>query len=191
MPVSSSIQTLEDLAGQIRVCTRCPLCTSRTNAVPGEGKPDARIMIIGEAPGREEDLAGRPFVGASGRFLDQVMAGSRVRREDFFITNIVKCRPPQNRVPRKVEIETCTSNYLGHQIEILNPLLIVLLGGVAVKKMLGVKSVEEVRGRITEKEGRKFFATYHPAVRFYREDMAQKLRQDFELLRDYIAHLDQ
>ncbi|HZF37780.1 MAG TPA: uracil-DNA glycosylase, partial [Blastocatellia bacterium] len=102
---------------------------------------------------------------------------------DLFITNIVKCRPPNNRTPRVGEVETCTSNYLFEQIEIINPVLIVLLGGVAAKKMLGVKSVNEARGRVIERDGRQYLVGYHPAVRFYREDLGEKVKEDFALLK--------
>ena len=149
---------------KIRVCTACPLHKSRTLAVPGEGKFNARVMIIGEAPGKNEDLTGRPFVGSSGKFLDQVLTGSGFDRTDFFITNICKCRPPSNRTPKTNEIETCTSLYLFNQISLINPGLIVLLGGVAVKKMLGLKTVEQARGRIIEHAGHKFLA---PIIRQY------------------------
>src|SRR3954453_6933041 len=102
---------LEQLAAQIRVCEKCPLHTSRTLAVPGDGPSAAKVMIIGEGPGRDEDRSGHPFVGASGRFLNEVLEGSGIDRDEFFITNIVKCRPPQNRTPKKLEVDTCTSNY--------------------------------------------------------------------------------
>jgi DNA polymerase len=174
---------LEVLAAQIRVCTKCPLCQSRTLAVPGDGMATARVMLIGEAPGREEDESGHPFVGAAGRFLDQVLEGAGINRDDLFITNIVKCRPPNNRAPRVGEVETCTSNYLFEQIEIINPALIVLLGGVAAKKMLGVKSLNEARGRVIERDGRQYLVGYHPAVRFYREDLSEKVKEDFALLK--------
>jgi DNA polymerase len=157
--------------------------------VPGEGKPSARVLLIGEAPGREEDESGRPFVGAAGRFLDQVLEGTGIDRADLFITNIVKCRPPKNRAPRVGEVETCTSNYLFEQIELINPALIVLLGGVAAKKMLGVKSVNEARGRVIESAGRQYLVGYHPAVRFYREDLGEKVKEDFDLLKRVLRKL--
>ncbi len=182
---------LEKLAARIRVCTACPLNASRTIAVPGEGKPTAKVMVIGEAPGKQEDQIGRPFVGNAGRYLDHVLAGSGFTREDFFITNIVKCRPPSNRAPKVAEIETCTSLYLAQQIYLLDPKLVLLLGSVAVRKMLGLKSVEEARGRVVEHDGRKYLASYHPAVRFYREDLAQKIKEDFALLRSELEKLDE
>jgi uracil-DNA glycosylase len=180
---------LEALAAQIRVCTKCPLCQSRTLAVPGDGKSSARVMLIGEAPGREEDETGHPFVGAAGRFLDHVLEGTGINREDLFITNIVKCRPPNNRTPRVGEVETCTSNYLFEQIELIDPALIMLLGGVAAKKMLGVKSVNEARGRVIEHDGRQYLVGYHPAVRFYREDLGEKVMEDFALLKRVLKRL--
>src|SRR5438270_10484134 len=141
MPKSKRAKRLEELAAQIRVCTRCPLHASRTLAVPGDGKPTSQVMIIGEGPGKDEDATGHPFVGAAGRFLDHVLEGTGLNRDDFFITNTVKCRPPQNRTPKKLEVDTCTSNYLFEQIELINPKLIMLLGGVVAKKLLGVNSV--------------------------------------------------
>lgn len=189
MEGSKKDKLLNSLAKQIRICTKCRLHESRTVAVPGDGKYSSQVMIIGEGPGKEEDETGHPFVGASGRFLNQVLEGTGLNRDDFFITNIVKCRPPQNRTPKRDEVETCTSNYLFKQIEAINPRLIVLLGAVAAKKMLGVKSINEARGRIIEREGRKYLVGYHPAVRFYREDLAEKVKEDFALLKRELKKL--
>ena len=189
MAKSKRAGRLEELAAQIRVCVKCPLCESRTLAVPGDGKTTAKVMIIGEAPGREEDESGHPFVGSAGRFLNHVLEGTGLDRSDFFITNTVKCRPPGNRTPKKLEVETCTSNYLFEQIELINPKLIVLLGGVAAKKMLGVKSINEARGRVIEHEGRRYLVGYHPAVRFYREDLGQKVKEDFARLKREVKKL--
>jgi DNA polymerase len=184
-------QRLEELAAQVRVCVKCPLHESRTNAVPGDGRSNAKLMIIGEAPGKDEDLSGHPFVGASGQFLNSVLEGTGIDRADFFVTNTVKCRPPKNRTPRTLEVNTCTSNYLFEQIELINPRLIMLLGGVAAKKLLGVKSVNEARGRVIEHEGRRYIVGYHPAVRFYREDLAEKVREDFALLKREIQRMEE
>jgi DNA polymerase len=189
MAKSKQAKRIEELAEQIRVCTKCPLCQSRNQAVPGDGKLTAKVMIIGEAPGKEEDLSGHPFVGASGKFLNSVLEGTGLERDDFFVTNTVKCRPPKNRTPKKLEVDTCTANYLFEQIELINPKLIMLLGGVAAKKLLGVKSVNEARGRVIEHEGRRYIVGYHPAVRFYREDLAEKVREDFALLKSEILKL--
>jgi uracil-DNA glycosylase family 4 len=179
---SPRAKRLRELAAEISRCVKCPLHASRTQAVPGDGKPSAVVMIIGEAPGAQEDKTGHPFVGAAGRFLDSVLEGTGMDRADFFITNIVKCRPPRNRTPKKNEVDICTSNYLFEQIELVNPKLIVLLGAVAAKKLLGVQSVNAARGRLIEQNGRKYLVGYHPAVRFYREDLAEKVKEDFALL---------
>ena len=183
MAKSKKAKRLDELAAQIRVCTRCPLHESRTLAVPGDGKYSAKVMIIGEAPGKDEDESGHPFVGSAGRYLDKVLAGTGLEREDFFITNTVKCRPPKNRTPKSGEVETCTSNYLFEQIELINPKLVMLLGVVAAKRLLGVKSINEARGRVHVRDGRKFIVGYHPAVRFYREDLGVKVKEDFALLK--------
>jgi DNA polymerase len=189
MAKSKKARRLEELAAQIRVCTKCPLWESRTHAVPGDGKMNAKVLIIAEAPGREEDESGHPFVGSAGRYLDHVLEGTGLDRGDFFITNTVKCRPPKNRTPKSREVETCTSNYLFEQIELVDPKLIVLLGGVAAKKMLGVRSVNDARGRVIEQEGRKYLVGYHPAVRFYREDLGQKVKEDFARLKRELKKL--
>ena len=189
MPQVQAAERLVELATQIRSCMQCPLHASRTVAVPGDGPPSARVMLIGEAPGREEDQCGQPFVGAAGRFLDQVLAGSGVARGDLFITNTVKCRPEKNRTPRKLEVDTCTSLYLFEQIELVNPALIMLLGSVAAKKLLGVSSVNEARGKVIEYHDRKYLVGYHPAASFYRDDMAANVRQDFALLRQELHKL--
>lgn len=189
MPQLQATQRLAELATQIRSCVQCPLYASRTQAVPGDGPPSARVMLIGEAPGREEDQCGQPFVGAAGRFLDEVLAGSGVARSDLFITNVVKCRPDKNRTPRKLEVDTCTSLYLFEQVELVNPDLIMLLGSVAAKKLLGVHSVNEARGRVIEYQNRKYLVGYHPAASFYRDDMAANIRQDFHLLRQELQKL--
>ncbi len=181
---------IDELAKRIRLCVKCPLHQSRTLAVPGEGKKQAKFMVIGEAPGKQEDLAGRPFVGNAGRYLDHVLEGTGIQREDFFITNIVKCRPPSNRTPKRDEIQTCTSLYLFEQIRLVDPKLILLLGNTAVKAMLSLNSVDEARGRIISHDQRTYLATYHPAVRFYREDLAQKIKEDFALLKTELLRHD-
>jgi uracil-DNA glycosylase len=189
MAKTKKARRLDELAAQIKVCTRCPLCESRTHAVPGDGKYTAQVMIVAEAPGKDEDETGHPFVGSAGRFLNHVLEGTGLDRTDFFITNTVKCRPPKNRTPKKLEVDTCTSNYLFEQIELVNPRLVMLLGTVAAKRVLGVKSINEARGRVIEREGRKFLVGYHPAVRFYREDLGEKVKEDFALLKREIKKL--
>jgi uracil-DNA glycosylase family 4 len=183
MPITADpAPQLSVLAEQIRHCTLCPLHASRTQAVPGDGKSTARLMLIGEAPGKDEDLAGQPFVGAAGAVLQRLLTSSGIARHDVFITNIVKCRPANNRVPRKGEITTCTSQYLFNQIALVDPQLIMLLGGVAAKTMLGISNVKEARGRVITKEGRKFLVGYHPAATFYREGLMEAMQEDYAML---------
>ena len=189
MAKSKKVKRLEELATEISSCTKCPLWKSRTLAVPGDGKFSAKVMIIGEAPGKEEDESGHPFVGSAGRFLNHVLEGTGLERRDFFITNTVKCRPPKNRTPKKLEIDTCTSNYLFEQIDLINPQLVMLLGVVAARRVLGVRTLAEARGRIIERDGRKYLVGYHPAVRFYREDLGEKVREDFARLKRALKSL--
>jgi DNA polymerase len=144
-------------------------------------------MLIGEAPGREEDESGRPFVGAAGRFLHQLLAKNGLSRADLFITNIVKCRPPGNRPPRRDEVDTCTAHYLFKQIALVNPPLVMLLGSVAAKKLLGLSRIADVRGRIIERDGRKYLVGYHPAVKFYRADWGERVEEDFAALARELA----
>lgn len=179
---------LDELAGHIRQCTKCPLHTSRTRAVPGDGRATAKIMLIGEAPGREEDEQGLPFVGAAGRWLDKLLETNGIDRKELFITNIVKCRPPDNRTPRKGEIDTCTSHYLFEQIACVQPELIVLLGATAAKTLLGIKSINQARGHVIDQDNRRYIVGYHPAAMFYRQDLAERMQEDFALLATTARH---
>ena len=167
---------------EILDCTKCPLHASRTNAVPGEGSINAQVMFVGEAPGVKEDESGRPFVGRSGNLLTDMIAEIGLSRDEVFITSVLKSRPPNNRTPRKNEIEACKP-YLHRQIDIIGPKIIVLLGGVAVSSVIGPLKVSEAHGRVHEAEGRKFFITYHPgaALRFPR--LRDEMRKDFWTLK--------
>jgi len=172
---------LTTIAREIRVCTRCDLHEGRHKAVPGEGPSGARIMLVGEAPGREDDIQGRPFVGPSGRVMDESLKKAGLKRDDFFITSVVKCHPPKNRIPRRWEWETCIQAHLRRQIDVIDPAIICLLGGVATKALLGMDRLSEGRGRIFRRENRIFFPTYHPAAagrnrswhRVFSEDMVR------------------
>ena len=155
---------IDDIAEEINRCTRCELHRYRQKTVPGEGPDDARIMFIGEAPGREENNQGRPFVGRSGGILNEILVRTDLARADIFITSIVKCRPPHNRMPRKKECETCIHAHLWRQIETVSPTIICLLGGVAVRSLLNINSVTDTRGKIFRRGAFRFFPTYHPAA---------------------------
>lgn len=162
-PSMKKFMSLSTIAREIRVCIRCDLHKGRQRAVPGEGPNRVRVMLVGEAPGREEDIQGRPFIGRSGRMLDETLKKAGLERDDLFITSVVKCRPPKNRVPRKWEWETCIQAHLRRQIDVIDPTIICLLGGVATKALLGKDRLSEQRGSIFRREGRIFFPTYHPA----------------------------
>lgn len=151
---------LRELAAEILRCERCGLSQTRRNAVPGEGPEDARIMMIGEAPGAAEDLAGRPFVGRAGALLDRALGLAGIDRGEVFITNIVKCRPPGNRRPSEMEIRACMP-YLRRQMELIRPSAICLMGNVPAKAVLGLQGVTALRGRIFDD---LYLITFHPAA---------------------------
>jgi DNA polymerase len=156
--------TLEQLEKTIRDCQRCKLGSGRTKFVFGEGNPQAEIMFIGEAPGRDEDLQGRPFIGRAGKLLDKMMGEIGLKREDVYIANILKSRPPGNRDPEPDEVETCEP-YLHKQIKIIEPKLICSLGRIAAQTLLKTKmTLGEMRGRWFDYQGVKFMVTYHPAA---------------------------
>ena len=155
---------MEIVKRRIEVCTACPLHQGRTNVVPGEGSLDSPLMMVGEGPGEEEDKTGRPFVGRAGQLLTKMMREVGLRREDVYITNVVKCRPPGNRVPTNQEMNAC-SHFLMAQIQIVNPKVIVALGSTALSFFLGKKvSITKMRGKEIEWiGGRIIFPTFHPS----------------------------
>src|SRR3990172_4835489 len=169
MVVGQKAGELEKLAEEIGQCRKCGLGSSRTNAVPGEGNPDARIMFVGEAPGGDEDAVGRPFVGKGGQLLDKIIAACGLERGDVYRGNILKCRPPENRDPRADEIIACLP-YLQRHIELIQPEMIVALGAHAARTLLDTtESIGQLRGRFHEyyaglgQAPVKLMATYHPA----------------------------
>jgi len=181
-------EELEAIAAEVRACCRCGLGSERTNAVPGEGNPNARIMFVGEAPGADEDAQGRPFVGRAGQLLDKIITACGLKREDVFIGNILKCRPPGNRDPRPDEIISCLP-YLQRQIECIRPEVIVALGAHAARTLLNTnKSIGQLRGHFEEYVagiGRppiKLMATYHPAylLRNYTPDTRRRVWEDMK-----------
>ncbi len=179
---------LEKVADEVRRCCKCGLGSSRTNAVPGEGDPNARIMFVGEAPGADEDAQGRPFVGRAGKLLDKIIIACGLKRSDVFIGNILKCRPPENRDPTAEEIISCLP-YLQRQIEIINPEIIVALGALAARTFLYTnKSFGHMRGQFHQYYsglGRapvKLMATYHTAylLRNYSEENRRRVWEDMK-----------
>ncbi len=170
---------------QISNCVRCRLHKNRTNAVPGEGTYDAEIVFIGEGPGKKEDELGRPFVGRSGELLDELLSKAGLKREKVFITNVVKCRPPDNRDPRKDEKEAC-SYHLKKQLGTINPKIICTLGNHATSHFLGSAGISEKHGKIFEINGLTIVPLYHPAAALYNPNLKEVMEEDFKSIKEKI-----
>jgi len=183
-------ELLDAVAAEVIVCIKCPLWKTRKNAVPGEGNPESQIMFIGEAPGYWEDVKGKPFVGAAGKFLDTLLSEIGFSRENVFICNVLKCRPPGNREPLPNEIQTCTP-YLDRQIEVIQPKFIVTLGNYSTaytfsKAALPFNGITQVHGKFCEASilGMQvtIFPIFHPAAALYSAKYKEQLINDFQLL---------
>jgi uracil-DNA glycosylase family 4 len=172
---------IEKLRNEVLVCTRCRLAATRTNVVFGEGNINAPVFLIGEAPGRNEDIQGRPFVGRSGQLLDDMLSSCGFNRSDHvFISSIVKCRPPGNRTPRIAEITKCKP-YVLQQIELVNPKIIVLLGSIALKSLLGNDlKITEARGEWISLEDRLVMPVYHPSALLRNPHLKKEASEDFK-----------
>ncbi len=177
---------LKQVAAEVSACTRCELHFSRKHGVPGEGPANADIMFIGEGPGFHENQQGRPFVGAAGRFLEELLAGIGLTREQVFITNVVKCRPPGNRDPRPEELAAC-DGYLERQIQAINPKVIVTLGRFSMARFLPGAKISEVHGRPVRVKGRLVVPMYHPAAALHQPSLRPVVEDDFAQLPDLIA----
>jgi DNA polymerase len=161
---ATKTMTLEEIRGEIGDCTRCKLHEGRTNLVFGDGNPKARLVFVGEGPGRDEDMQGKPFVGRSGKLLTKIIEAMGLKREDVYICNVVKCRPPDNRTPEPNEMSTC-EQFLFKQIRFIKPEVIVCLGATAAKSILRTKaSLGSLRGKFHMYSGTKLMVTYHPAA---------------------------
>ncbi len=180
---SDARDSLEEVHSRIRVCTLCSLCRSRTKAVPGEGALDAEAMLVGEGPGFDEDRQGRPFVGAAGRLLTEQLNRIGLAREQVFITNVVKCRPPNNRDPEQTEIDAC-HDYLLTQIAIIKPKLICTLGRIAAHSLIDPKlSISREHGKPRLVSGITYLPVYHPAAALHQARIISELESDFAQLR--------
>jgi DNA polymerase len=175
------MESLEDVARLVKNCTDCQLHRGRTNAVPGEGNPQADIMFIGEGPGFREDREGRPFVGPAGQLLESLLASIGTNRKEVFIANMVKCRPPDNRDPAPPEIAAC-GKYLDRQIELINPKLIVTLGRFSLGRFSPGESIMRVRGKARQKDGRTIFPVLHPAAVLRRQELRGIMDEDFQAI---------
>lgn len=182
------MESLDDIAREIMNCRKCDLYKTKNNYVPGVGNEKAEIVFVGEAPGRDEDLKGEPFVGAAGKLLTEMLASIGLRRQDVYITNVLKCRPPNNRDPTPEEVEKC-GNYLVRQLEVIRPNVIVCLGRFAAQfifNLLGLEftTISRVKGKVyeVEKWGKrvKVIAIYHPAAVLYRPQLREEYENDFK-----------
>lgn len=182
--------SLDEIAHLVKDCTDCPLSAGRTNAVPGEGPAHAKLLFIGEGPGQQEDRQGRPFVGAAGKFLEELLTSIGLTREQVFIANMIKCRPPQNRDPSPDEMSSC-SKYLDRQIKLLNPELIVTLGRFSLGRFFPGESITRARGKVREKEGRFIYPIMHPAAALHRQENRSAIMQDFQNIPQVLEKLAQ
>ena len=183
--------TLDELEKECKNCRKCPLCEGRTNLVFGEGKKDADIMLIGEGPGENEDLQGRPFVGRSGQLLDKFLAAVDLSREkNVYIANMVKCRPPKNRDPKPEEQDTCIA-WLREQFKIIRPKIIVCVGRISAQKLISPDfRVTKEHGVFIEKNGVLMMGTFHPAAILRNPNNKELAFQDWLALRNKIRELD-
>lgn len=172
---------LRDLAEEIAVCPKCDLAKTRTHAVPGEGNPNAEIVFIGEGPGFYEDQQARPFVGPAGKFLDELLASVGLRREDVYIGNVIKCRPPDNRDPLPGEVSACTP-WLDRQLEIMKPRVIVTLGRVSMNRYFPSQSIGRIHGQPRRIGDVTVVPVYHPAAALHQASLRRTVEQDFQKL---------
>jgi uracil-DNA glycosylase family 4 len=188
---------IEKIAEEVENCRKCSLWKTRRNAVPGEGNSNSAVVFVGEAPGRREDIEGRPFVGAAGKILDETLEAISLPRDTVYITNVLKCRPPRNRDPRSAEVEACAP-YLDRLLEVIRPLFVVTLGRHSTTFILSrtganINSISEVRGQIFEANlwGSNVYVlpTFHPAAALYNVQLREYLEKDFGLLNSQLKRL--
>lgn len=184
----SRVARLSAIHTEIFHCTKCPLHATRSRTVPGAGDPDAEILFIGEAPGANEDEQGLPFVGRSGQYLDELLKKIHMSREEVFIANVVKCRPPDNRDPAPTEIEACNP-YITEQIAVLDPLIIVTLGRFGMGMFFPNEKISQIHGRPKYGERRAYYPLYHPAFALRNPAAKTELEADFLRLPDLLAEM--
>lgn len=170
---------LTQLNDQIRVCQKCDLAKGRTNAVPGEGPENAEIMFIGEAPGFHEDRQGRPFVGAAGKLLDELLATIEIKREQVYIGNVIKCRPPQNRDPQPEELAACKP-YIDKQLDLIKPKVVITISRFAMARWFPDKKISEIHGKPKKFGDLVVLPMYHPAAALHQPSLKKVLEEDFK-----------
>ncbi|MCJ8306312.1 MAG: uracil-DNA glycosylase [Nitrosopumilus sp.] len=178
---------LEIVKQNVIKCIKCDLCKTRTNSVPGKGNFQSNVIFVGEAPGKNEDKTGEPFIGIAGKKLTIALEEAGITRDEVYITNIVKCRPPNNRVPSNIERNTC-QEYLKEEISIIKPKIICILGNTAFNSILGGSEITKFRGKVARKNNLLYFITIHPAATIYNQKLVGVLKEDiiklFNLIRE-------
>ena len=181
-------QKLEKIKQNVIECTKCELSKTRINSVPGKGNFRSNVIFVGEAPGKNEDKNGEPFIGVAGKKLSAALENAGIARDEVYITNIVKCRPPKNRVPTTNERSTC-QEYLKQEISIIKPKIICILGNTAFNSLLGGSEITKFRGKVVTKDNQLYFLTVHPAATIYNQELIQVLNNDIQKLFDLITEL--
>jgi DNA polymerase len=190
MSVEERRAALDAIAQEVRACQQCPLHSGRTRAVPGTGRPDAEIMFIGEGPGYHEDQQGLPFVGASGQYLSELLTKIGLSRNDVYITNVIKCRPPGNRDPLPTEIDTCVPAYLQRQIAIIQPKLIATLGRFSMGLFFDKNArISKIHGQPKRADGRIYYPIFHPAAVLRNPNLRPAMEEDFKRMLTLIQEL--
>ena len=179
---------LQGIKKKVIECTKCELSATRNNAVPGKGNYKSDVIFVGEAPGKNEDMKGEPFIGVAGNKLSTALESAGISRNEVYITNIVKCRPPKNRVPTTNERDTC-QNYLKKEIEIIKPKIICILGNTAFNSLLDGKEIIKFRGKVVRKNNQLYFLTIHPAATIYNQKLINVLKRDMKKLFRLIKEL--
>jgi DNA polymerase len=180
--------SLEQVAAEVKACRRCPLAGGRRNAVPGEGPANARIMFIGEGPGFHEDAQGRPFVGASGQYLEELLGEIGLKRSQVYIANVIKCRPPGNRDPEPAELTACR-DYLDRQIALIQPSVIVTLGRFSMQRYFPGESITRIHGRPRRVGNVYYYPMFHPAAALRNPAWRQEMSKDIQRIPQLLAEL--
>lgn len=180
--------TFDELITECKGCTRCKLRKTATQVVPGAGSSKAEIMFIGEAPGKQEDIQGLPFVGSSGKFLNEMLSSIGLNREDVYIANMIKCRPPENRDPQPEELLAC-SDWLTEQLKYINPRVVVTLGRFGMARFFGDKKISQIHGKVKFEGDKAYIPLYHPAVALYNGSMRPVLMHDFQVIKLVLERL--
>ncbi len=182
-------EKLETVKKNVIECTKCELAKTRNNSVPGKGNFHSSVIFVGEAPGKNEDMHGEPFIGVAGKKLSLALERAGITREEVYITNIVKCRPPKNRVPTTIERSTC-QEYLRQEISIIKPKIICILGNTAFNSLLGGSEITKFRGKVVRKDNQLYFLTVHPAATIYNQELIKTLQKDIRKLFDLVTELE-